>query len=186
MPPGSSKIKPDNRRSVPITREQGEKALALNPHHVHSYKILAQNYTLQGKYGEAIALLTHAIADAQIDDKDPNLLGRLAVAYALQGDRRAAKTVLQTMQEEYGKKRRHFDYFIAMTYQALGDPEKSLDWLEKAYENLAAELNCVHADPEFATLRTHPRYQKLKAAMKARYQAIALGAANRPPGANCR
>ncbi len=148
--------------------EHGQKALALNPLHVHSVKILAQNYTLQGKHGEAIALLTRALREEQIEDKDPYLLGRLAVAYAGKGDRQAAGRVLQTLLEEYGKKRRHFDYFIAMTYQGLGETEKALDWLETSCDNLEGELNWVQEDPEFAGLRNLPRYQALLRRMNTR------------------
>jgi DNA-binding SARP family transcriptional activator/TolB-like protein len=150
--------------------EHGQKALALNPFHVHSVKILAQNYTLQGKPGEAVALLTRALREEQIEDRDPYLLGRLAVAYARQGDRQAAGRVQQTLLEEYGKKRRHFDYFIAMTYQGLGETEKALDWLEISCDNLEGELNWVQEDPEFAGLRDHPRYRALLRRMNTRHR----------------
>jgi acyl dehydratase len=59
-----------------------------------------------------------------------------------------------------------------MIYQALGQTERALDWLEKAYSNLEGELNWVHQDPEFASLRTHPRYRSLAQQMKDRYRAL--------------
>jgi len=56
-------------------------------------------------------------------------------------------------------------WFIASAYAALGEDEKAMDWLEKAYEarilflpNLLRERA---AGGEFRSLRTNPRFQAL-------------------------
>ena len=65
-------------------------------------------------------------------------------------------------------------YFIAMTYQALGETEKALDWLDRAYDNIENELTWVFQDPEFAGLRTHPHYQALVKKMQEKEHILLL------------
>ncbi len=48
-----------------------------------------------------------------------------------------------------------------MNYAFLGDKEKALDNLEKAYESRVFLSVFVKADPVFDSLRSEPRYQEI-------------------------
>ncbi|MBA3784016.1 MAG: hypothetical protein H0X15_00510 [Acidobacteria bacterium] len=49
----------------------------------------------------------------------------------------------------------------AQKYTFLGDKEKALDNLEKAFESRAFLMVFVKADPLFDSLRSEPRYQEI-------------------------
>ena len=50
---------------------------------------------------------------------------------------------------------------IAVYYSEIGEKEKALDWLEKAYEWKVPGLPGINAISEFNNLRNEPRFQAL-------------------------
>jgi len=52
-------------------------------------------------------------------------------------------------------------YLVATRYAFLGEKEKALDCLEKAYEGRGFLSAFVKADPVFDNLRSEPRYQAI-------------------------
>jgi hypothetical protein len=52
-------------------------------------------------------------------------------------------------------------YEAARIHAFLGDRQKALDNLEKAFENKAFLMAWVKADPVFDCLRAEPRYQAI-------------------------
>ncbi len=52
-------------------------------------------------------------------------------------------------------------YRNAQIYTFLGDKEKALDNLEKAFESKAFLMVLVKAAPIFDSLRSEPRYQEI-------------------------
>jgi len=48
-----------------------------------------------------------------------------------------------------------------MLYVALGDKEKALDWLERAYDQNAWAVYVIKAEPMFDPLRGEPRFEAL-------------------------
>ena len=50
---------------------------------------------------------------------------------------------------------------FALVYVALGDKARTLDWLDKAYEDHSVELNWIKVDPRFDSLRGEPRFHDL-------------------------
>ena len=57
-------------------------------------------------------------------------------------------------------------YDWAMIYAGLGDNDKTLDWLERAYKERNGRLVNLRVHPQFAFLRGDPRFEKLIAALK--------------------
>jgi tetratricopeptide (TPR) repeat protein len=55
--------------------------------------------------------------------------------------------------------------FVADLFMRLEDHEKALDWLEKAHKEHAIRLISAAADPAFDSLRSHPRFIRLIAAI---------------------
>ncbi len=52
---------------------------------------------------------------------------------------------------------------LATGYFALGELERGLDWLERAYEGQRSALMYVKVDPFFDVVREHPRFQQFLA-----------------------
>ena len=50
---------------------------------------------------------------------------------------------------------------VAVYYCEIGEKEKALDWLDKAYEWKVSGLPSINAMPEFNNLRNEPRFQEL-------------------------
>jgi tetratricopeptide (TPR) repeat protein len=50
---------------------------------------------------------------------------------------------------------------LAVIYVGLGENETALNWLERAYDQGDSALSGLMIDPQFQTLRTHPRFRRL-------------------------
>ena len=50
---------------------------------------------------------------------------------------------------------------LAEAYIDLGDKEKALEWLNRAYEERLPNLYTIAADPNCDSLRDDPRFQDL-------------------------
>jgi hypothetical protein len=88
----------------------------------------------------------------------------LAGTYALAGRKTDARNIMARL--ETGK---HTDvahpWFIASAYTAMGELERALDWLEKAYEERILFLCNLGRDRaagfDIRPLHGHPRYEAL-------------------------
>lgn len=52
-------------------------------------------------------------------------------------------------------------YNAACTYALLGETDRAIDLLEKAIRNGYGHKEWIDNDPDFASLRDHPRFQAL-------------------------
>ncbi len=52
-------------------------------------------------------------------------------------------------------------YEIAEIHAALGERDRALEWLEKAYEKRDLSLVNLRVTPKFDVLRSNPRFQDL-------------------------
>src|SRR5262249_17280833 len=52
-------------------------------------------------------------------------------------------------------------YNVACTYAVLGEVDKAIDCLDKAFQQGFGHLEWVANDPDLARLRDHPRYKRL-------------------------
>jgi hypothetical protein len=60
-------------------------------------------------------------------------------------------------------------YSIADTYMRLGEREKALDWLERAYEGHDSALVSLTVEPMFDPLRSEPRFREILRRMNLPY-----------------
>jgi tetratricopeptide (TPR) repeat protein len=56
---------------------------------------------------------------------------------------------------------RSFSFEIALAYNALGETEKALDWLERSEASQSHSFNLLEVDPRIKNLHKEPRFQKL-------------------------
>jgi tetratricopeptide (TPR) repeat protein len=135
---------------------QFRKALEMDP----------RNYAAHWQLGQALECigdLPGAIAEyeksTELDD-DPLPLGLLAAAKAKAGDRAAALSILNWL-EEIAKDRYVPDYSFALTYLALGKNEEAVKWLESSYAKHQPDLNWIRVDPDLRPLHGDPRFEAL-------------------------
>src|SRR5437867_5082433 len=86
--------------------------------------------------------------------------GLLGYAYAISGDRPKAEQMLREL-EEMEKRQYVSSTAFAAIYLGLGEKEKALDWLDKAYENQESACWLLKVDPIYDSVRNEPRFQAL-------------------------
>jgi tetratricopeptide (TPR) repeat protein len=110
--------------------------------------------------------LTAALVEyekARALDASPDVLGRLARAYAEAGRKEQALEILRELNETA---QHHFvrHYLFALISIGLGEKSTAIQYLEQSYqhhENL--DLNWVKVDPLLDPLRGDPRFEALVA-----------------------
>ena len=137
--------------------EQYRKALDLNPNYANAYKLLASYYLGEGRYEEAIAAAEKM--SANVSDKG-NGRSFLAYTYAEAGKRAEAEKILHELQTE--AKQIHVDSEkFALIYTGLGDKDRAFEFLQKRLEEIKFLPYFISVLPEWASLRTDPRFEAL-------------------------
>jgi len=127
------------------------KVLKLDSTFVLAYNILGESYLLKKMYNEAIPQFRKSIALGFRYS-----LSSLAHAYAETGKETEAQKILNDLLEE--SKRRYVDPFdFAVVYFALGEQDKAIEYLEKAYEYRSVMLPYIRTFPEWEDYSKDPR-----------------------------
>jgi len=83
--------------------------------------------------------------------------------YAKLGQRDEALKILEQM-HQLATRRYVADYSFALVHMALGEKEKAIDWLERAYRDHAGpEISGLQVYPMLDPLRGDPRFEALVA-----------------------
>jgi serine/threonine protein kinase len=144
------------RETVPVG-----KAMELQADFPVALSVLGLAHLDKGHHAEAIAFHERAVA------KYPNqsFTWTLARTYALTGRTADARKIMRRLESGGPPGDALHPWFIASAYAALGEDEKAMDWLEKAYDarilflpNLKRERA---AGGTFQGLRNNPRFQAL-------------------------
>jgi len=94
----------------------------------HDDHILALSYAELGRPQEALAAADRAVKSSQ----SPVTLSKVAAAYALAGNKEKARAMLPGI-EGQARQRYVCGFNVACIYSVLGDKERALAWLAKAY-----------------------------------------------------
>ena len=137
--------------------QESKRATELDPDYFMPHFILGRAYARMGKGNEAIAELKHKTIS---DEESPLMAAALGLAYGTSGQIKHTQKIAQTF-AAYAKKRYIPATYFGMLYAGLGDQEKALDWLEKAFEERADGLTWINVEPMFDAMRNHPRFQDL-------------------------
>ncbi|MCJ7578615.1 MAG: tetratricopeptide repeat protein, partial [candidate division Zixibacteria bacterium] len=128
-----------------------KEVLKLDSTFVLAYNILGESYLLKKMYNEAIPQFRKSIALGFRYS-----LSSLAHAYAETGKETEAQKILNDLLEE--SKRRYVDPFdFAVVYFALGEQDKAIEYLEKAYEYRSVMLPYIRTFPEWEDYSKDPR-----------------------------
>jgi serine/threonine-protein kinase len=135
---------------------QAKKTLEMDPNSAIAHVLLGLSLLKQDDMTGAIAELQKA--------KTPNpgawYQGFLGYAYATSGDRAKAEQSLREL-EELAKRQYVSPTAFATIYLGLGQEDKCLDWLEKAYEQQDSACWYLKIDQNYDDIRDEPRFQAL-------------------------
>ncbi len=151
-----------NARRYDEAIKQYQKSLEIDANHAGAYLGLGFAYEQKGMYEEAIAAYQKNIS---LSDRISFNLGPLGHAYAASGRKGEALKILDEMRGMAGQKYiSPFD--LAILYTGLGDRERALEELNRAYEERAGWLITIKVEPLFDPLRSDPRFQDILRRMK--------------------
>jgi len=167
--------------------EEVEKALELDPLSVWTLANAGTTYLYAGQYEKAIKHLKDAV---ELDPSSPLWVDNLGLAYIQMGRveeglamvKRAAEmsgtsawygdlawAYMKAQRPEEARKllaklepeERKPAIVIAGVYAVLGEKEKSMEWLERAYDEHSGYLVGINGDFVFENLRDEPRFRAL-------------------------
>jgi serine/threonine-protein kinase len=136
--------------------EQCRKAIELDSNYALAHVGLGRAYLGKEMYEEATAEFEKA---ARLDGSEHSLLW-LAFASAATGRRGEALKILDRAREQ-SKRGEISPLRLAYFYIGLGENQRALDWLEKAYEERDPYMSFLKVEPPLDPLRSDPRFQDL-------------------------
>ena len=142
--------------------EQLRNTLDMDPNFALAHLVLGEAYEQKGDNSRAIEQLQKATA---ISPNSPLMLAGLGHAFGVAKKTAEARAILNQLME-LSKKQYVAPFYVALVYAGLGENEKAMEWLEKAYQDRSNGLVFIKVDPELDTLRAIPRFRELQSRMQ--------------------
>jgi len=136
---------------------QLQRILTMDPQFPATHIYLAMAYAGRGDFDNALAAAKRSV---ELDREDLFTIGTLGYVYGKAGKTREARQVLERLRET-ARHRRVSAYHFALVQLGLGNRELALDYIWQAYDERFYMLPLINVTPEFAPLRTEPRYREL-------------------------
>jgi TolB-like protein/DNA-binding winged helix-turn-helix (wHTH) protein/Tfp pilus assembly protein PilF len=133
------------------------KVLEFNPDFTPGHRSLGQVYEANRMYPEAIAELRRTV---ELSDGAPKDVAALGHAYAVSGQRNEAHKALQKL-EQLAKRRYVSNYGRALICAGLGENDRALAWLERAFQERSSWMVKLIVDPRLDPLRGDARFTDL-------------------------
>jgi adenylate cyclase len=137
--------------------ESALRCVEFDPEYARGHSTLGWAYLKNGRPEEGLAELERA---AELAPHNPIFVAQLGEGYGLTGRVAEARDVLRKL-EEMSRQRYISPYHLAYVYTGLGEPDRAMDLLERAYEERAGSLYGIKGSFLFTPLRSHPRFQAL-------------------------
>jgi len=137
--------------------EELRNIVASDPEFSLPYMWLSGNFVAKKMWGEAIAASQKFV---ELSGESVIGLSLLGAAYGCAGMKDEALKILERL-EGLPKDRYVGPFFRAMVWTGLGEKNKALDNLEKAYEGRDSAMAYLKVWPIFDSLRSEPRFQAL-------------------------
>ena len=135
---------------------QARKTLDMDPNSAISHVLLGLSFLKKGDTVGAIA----EFQKVKVPNPGAWYQGYLGYTFAISGDRAKAEQALREL-EELAKRQYVSPTAFATIYLGLGEKEKCLDWLEKAYEQQDSACWYLKIDQIYDSMRNEPRFQAL-------------------------
>jgi tetratricopeptide (TPR) repeat protein len=137
--------------------EECEKAEQLDPGYFMLHFIAGRAYMRLNEHAKAIAHLKQARTET---GEMPLMDAALGLAYAVSG-KKAETMKLAEAFKAAAKKRYIPPTYFGMLFAGLGDKDKAMMWLEKAFADRADGLTWLNVEPMLDEVRSDPRFQDL-------------------------
>ena len=144
------------RRYTPAI-EQLRRTLDADPEFVPARLWLGQALEATGDAGAAIEQYLRV---RQVAGRAPSGLGELARGYAGAGRHAEARATLTALLEVAQQRYVEAD-LLARAYEALGETDRAIAWLEQGFEERAVKMVLIGVDPQYDRLRGDARFQNL-------------------------
>jgi tetratricopeptide (TPR) repeat protein len=112
-------------------------------------------YREKKMYPEAIAALQRSVSKSR---RGSVPLASLAGVYGLAGRKGEARKLIDELKER-ARLRYVSGFLLAEAYGGLGEKDRALTWLERAYEDHDQWMVFINAYPGLDPLRSEPRFQ---------------------------
>jgi TolB-like protein/tRNA A-37 threonylcarbamoyl transferase component Bud32/Tfp pilus assembly protein PilF len=142
--------------------EELRKIVASDPEFSLPYMWLSANFAAKKMWGEAIPPAQKFV---ELSGESVLGLSLLGTAYGLAGRKDEALKILERL-DKLPKERYVAFLSRAMVWTGLGEKNKALENLEKAFENRDSSLAYLKVWPIFDSLRSEPRFQAVLKKMK--------------------
>jgi len=136
---------------------EAKAALEFDPGHDRAHATLGWAYFKLGQTAPGLAEIERAVAEAPENNQ---WLAQLGQAYALAGRVDDARRILHDL-EARARDSYVTPYHLVFVYAGLGEQERALDLLERAYDDRSGAVYGIKGSFLLASLRGHPRFQAL-------------------------
>jgi serine/threonine-protein kinase len=137
--------------------EQLRRTVELDPNYPVTYWILGLLLRKMDRYELAIA---EGEKGVKLSGSSSLMRAALAQTLATAGRRKKAIQILDDL-TKLTKKKYVAPYFFAGIHIGLGEDDRAIEYLEKAYEEHSHWLIYLHVDPSMDRLRSNPRFHDL-------------------------
>jgi len=137
---------------------QFQRTLDIDPNFPNAHLFLGMSYEQLGRYNEALEEMRKA---RELSGGNLLMIGALGHAYGSAGLRKEAEAVLLEM-TELQKERYVAALDFAYVYSGFKDRDRTLEWLERSYQERSAWLIWIDADPRLDWLRDDPQFTSLR------------------------
>jgi TolB-like protein/Tfp pilus assembly protein PilF len=131
--------------------------LKVDENYFPAYQDLAETYLHKSMFDQAIEVLQKALT---ISNGASTVKGRLGYAYAVSGNAAKAKRILRELERD-SKRKYVSPVAIAVVHCGLGDKDRALKWLWKAYRERSGGLLSIKVRPIWSSLRSDSRFRSL-------------------------
>lgn len=149
-----------NARRYDEAINQLRKTIQMDPNYHLAHSALGAAYLQKGMYPDALAEFQTANNLRRAGDP----MGGLAKVYIALGNKAEAQKILDELKkraEQTAEQSDNDPLQIARVYNALGDKDQAIEWLEKAYQRRSFGMFFLKVDPDFDNLRLDPRFTDL-------------------------
>jgi DNA-binding winged helix-turn-helix (wHTH) protein/TolB-like protein/Tfp pilus assembly protein PilF len=130
-----------------------QKTLELDPNFAVAHMIIGLSYVQMNMHEEGISELQKA-------KDNPDSRALLGYAYAVAGNKSKAREILGEL-DQLSRQRYVASAPVAIIYTGLGENDRAIEWLEKAYDERLWEMGMLKVNPVFDSLRSDPRFVRL-------------------------
>jgi TolB-like protein/Flp pilus assembly protein TadD len=148
------------RRDYDRAAGQYRKAIELDPAFYYAYDELRHLECARGRT-EAAAAVVQSMRGVFDNVNDTAVR---AAAYGRQGKQAEARALVETSIQEYTRLRKFgVSCHAAELYAVIGEKDRAIEWLNKAYQERNPLLAYVKVIPSYECLRSEPRFSALSA-----------------------